>query len=492
MKKGIAILLAALFIFGVFGYAEEAPLAESSAAETGGSGAEEDLLPAEGYASAPQELPAAEQAEESPAEELPEGHAQADASSYADGVTFSGTRTHNSRYARYDVLTGIDVSVFQGTIDWKKVAADGVDFAIIRCGGHFSNEKSGTYYYDTKFEENIKGALENGIEVGVYFFSQAITEEEARKEAAQALQYIGKWKDKLTLPVYLDVEYIYGSTTSGRLYEAKLSKAQQTAVALAFCDSIKAAGLDAGVYAAFVSFNISAADIYAAGYSLWNAHWNTAATLSTWYDVWQHNAHGTVAGISGECDLDYLYRATVLTPMTDVSLSAWYTSYIKAAMEDGLFKGTTPTTFSPENAITREMFVTVLYRMAGSPASDGRSAFSDVVAGEYYEPAVLWAEKIGLTNGMGDGTFGVGREMTRQEMVSFLYRYAGITGLSTAERADISVYSDAENCGEWAREAMRWAVGKGLVQGVSETELSPGGSCTRAQAAAVLVRLQGA
>ena len=489
MKRMVSIILTALLLFGTIGYAEEEAendvLAEESVDEDAGkSGENAELYIIE------EDLPQITSESTLITEEQPEGRAQADASAYADGVTFSGMRAHNSRYARYDVLTGIDVSVFQGTIDWKKVAADGVEFAIIRCGGHYSNESSGTYYYDTKFEENIKGALENGIEVGVYFFSQAITEEEARKEAAQALQYIGKWKDKLTLPVYLDVEYIYGSTTSGRLYEAKLSKAQQTEVALAFCDAIKAAGLDAGVYAAFVSFNISAADIYAAGYSLWNAHWNTTATLSTWYDAWQHNAHGTVAGISGECDLDYLYRATVLTPMTDVSLSAWYTSYIREAMEKGLFKGTTPTTFSPDSAITREMFVTVLYRMAGSPATSGSSEFSDTVAGEYYESAVVWAEKIGLTNGMGDGTFGVGREMTRQEMVCFLYRYAELAGMETAARADISGYSDASACGEWAEDAMRWAVGRGLVQGVSETELLPEGSCSRAQAATVLIRLQ--
>lgn len=424
--------------------------------------------------------------EASPEEYL--GHAQAGYDPFSDGMTYSTQITHNTRYARYNKLEGIDVSEFQGTIDWAKVAADGVEFAIIRIGGRFS--QTGLFYDDGKFIENIKGALANGIEVGVYFFSQAITEQEAIEEANRTLSLLGSYASKLTLPVFLDVEYVNGG---GRLYNAKLSTSQQTAIAKAYCKTIANAGLEAGVYASFLSFGISASELTSAGYAVWHAHWNTSTSLSAWYDVWQFSDTGTVKGISKAVDMNIWYRANCLTAFTDVNLSYWYVDSVRYVVENKLFYGMSDTSFAPDSPMTREMFVTVLYRMAGSPAAGGTSGFSDVKnSSTYYYNAVCWAAANNLVNGMGDGSFGVGRSITRQEMAVFMMRYAAWKGLNvTASSSATSGFADQGSIASWAKDAMNWAVAKGIMVGMSGTELSPGGTTTRAQVAAVLMRLAG-
>ncbi len=140
------------------------------------------------------------------------------------------------------VVKGIDVSKWQGDIDWAKVKASGIDFAIIKVAGR-STGKDGALYIDSKFEQNINGALSNGVQVGVYFFSQAITVQEAREEASLMLEAIKGYK--FTYPVVFDWE------TSGdyRTEYAYLSKTQMNAIASTFCDIIKAAGYTPMVYA---------------------------------------------------------------------------------------------------------------------------------------------------------------------------------------------------------------------------------------------------
>ncbi len=152
-----------------------------------------------------------------------------------------------------------------------------------------------------------------------------------------------------------------------------------------------------------------------------------------------------------------------------------------------LFKGVSETEFAPDGAMTRGMIVTVLHRLAYEPESVA-SDFGDVAAGAYYADAVAWAESNGVVKGCGDGTFAPDQDVTREQLVTILYRYAKDKGIKTSGGADLSRFADAQTVGSYATDAMSWAVGVGLVNGVDENHLQPVGDATRAQVAAILMR----
>lgn len=402
---------------------------------------------------------------------------------YSDGI--AANVSHNKRYESYQKMLGIDVSEFQGRIDWAKVASDGVEFAIVRLGGRRS--QSGEFYEDDTVQYNLAQARANGILVGAYYFSQAITEEEAREEAAESLRILGDFE--LDLPVFLDVEYV---NNGGRLYEADLSAEEQTAICLAYCGAMAEAGLEAGVYAAFLGYPIHAKPLTDAGYYVWHAHWSQSTSLTAWYDYWQFSATGHVNGIVGDVDLDYWYRPAPASGFHDVLEGDWYHDAVVHVVNKGLFNGMGNNLFLPYSAMNREMFVTVLYRLAGSPAVSGSSDFSDVTNSDsWYYNAVLWATQNQIVNGMGDGSFGVGRALSREEMVTLLYRYAAFAGLDrTVENEEaLARFTDVGDIQSWAKEAMLWAVDKGIITGLSATSISPWTSSNRAQVATVMQRV---
>ncbi len=175
-------------------------------------------------------------------------------------------------------------------------------------------------------------------------------------------------------------------------------------------------------------------------------------------------------------------------PFTDVSSSAWYCNSVQKATQWGLFNGTSSSQFSPEVAMTRAMFVTVLYRYEGSPAVSGSTPFTDLSQSYYYD-AVLWASQNGIVNGTTATTFGSNASVTREQMVVFLYRYCGgYKGYHVLDAADLSGYSDANQISSYALDAMKWAVAKGYIKGTSATTLSPQVVATRAQVAEILVK----
>ena len=168
---------------------------------------------------------------------------------------------HAPKYLGVEKLDGIDVSEHQGDIDWAKVKKAGIQFAFIRIGGRGWGS-SGNMYLDRNFVHNVKGALANGIQVGLYFYSQALTVTEARDEAQRVLTYmrpqkgtdlynqlkggIWEYKDKITLPIVMDYEY--SPSPYGRFVAGTISREQATRNAEAFIGEIKAAGFDACVY----------------------------------------------------------------------------------------------------------------------------------------------------------------------------------------------------------------------------------------------------
>lgn len=175
-------------------------------------------------------------------------------------------------------------------------------------------------------------------------------------------------------------------------------------------------------------------------------------------------------------------------PFTDVASGDWYAQAVAYVYRQGLMSGTAQDRFSPDLTTSRAMIVTILHRLAGSPAVTGGSAFTDVAGSDWYAGGVAWASANGIVTGYGDGRFGPNDPITREQLAAILHRYAGFAGQSTAGRADLSGYTDAGQVSAYAADAMGWAVDRGLITGVSAHTLAPGGSATRAQAAAILMR----
>lgn len=194
------------------------------------------------------------------------------------------------------VRYGIDVSKYQGEIDWKKVAADGVEFAIIRCG--YRGSATGSLNEDPYFQDNIRGALENGIEVGVYFFSQALNVAEAMEELNYTLELIRGWD--VTLPVVYDWEQ-YGGRSSAPDWNAV------TDCIVAFCDGVAAAGYQPMTY-----YNPSMAYLRIdlqrlTAYPIWLAHYAQVTNYYYDFQMWQYTSSGHVDGIEGRVDMDILF-----------------------------------------------------------------------------------------------------------------------------------------------------------------------------------------
>lgn len=175
-------------------------------------------------------------------------------------------------------------------------------------------------------------------------------------------------------------------------------------------------------------------------------------------------------------------------PFTDIG-NHWASTYILKAYHGGLFRGMTETTFGPQVKLNRAMFVTVLYRMAGSPATESsETKFSDVGPGQYYTDAVAWAAKTGVTCGVSQTQFAPGKLLDRQEAATMLYRFAELSGHDVTARADLSQFHDTAQVSDWAGDAMAWAVAEELLQGYPGSLLGARASATRAEAAAILVR----
>lgn len=176
-------------------------------------------------------------------------------------------------------------------------------------------------------------------------------------------------------------------------------------------------------------------------------------------------------------------RTVELSGYTDLAANAWYTEAVGYVMSYGLFNGTSDTTFAPNTSMTRGMLATVLHRADGLP--DGELPdFDDVPTGQYYTEAVGWAAERGIVTGYGDGTFGPDDPITREQLAVMLWRYAG---KPTPPNLLLN-FTDADQAGDYAQDALRWAVEQGIINGKGGGILDPKGQATRAEVAAMLTR----
>ena len=211
--------------------------------------------------------------------------------------TENGYKTYLS--GNTEAALGIDISSHQGWIDWYAVADSGIDFVILRAG--YRGYKSGEINRDEYLEYNLETATDAGLDIGLYFFSQAITPEEAQEEAKKLLKYIKGYE--IAYPIYFDWEPVEDTTAR----TATISSSELTACAKAFCETIESAGYTPGVY-----FNLSLAmDYYylyeLKDYEFWLAEYTDIPTFPWEFQTWQYSCTGTVPGIETVVDMNLCF-----------------------------------------------------------------------------------------------------------------------------------------------------------------------------------------
>ena len=216
------------------------------------------------------------------------------------------------KYRDAECLVGIDVSAHQDSIDWQKVADAGVQFVLLRAGYRGSTE--GKLYEDDNFRTFLKGARSAGLQVGVYFFSQATDEQEAFEEAAYVCELLEG--ETLELPVFYDWEHSGAGTRT-----ASASDIDMTACALAFCSAVEDGGFRAGVYFNQTYGNNHLDFVKLKNYALWLAEYNETPTFGYHFDYLQYTDSGVVDGIEGTVDLDLMLISAVPEPSSEPETS---------------------------------------------------------------------------------------------------------------------------------------------------------------------------
>lgn len=276
------------------------------------------------------------------------------------------------------------------------------------------------------------------------------------------------------------------ATTSGgggdtsRSYRVRISSAENGAVT---------ANVTEAEYRSEVLLTVTPAE----GYVLEQLRVETAAEREmALTDVGGNRYTFRMPGADVEVTASFLWTGEIHIPMAfeDVSETDWYHDAVHFVFGKSMMTGTSETTFSPNMEVTRGMIVTILHRLDGSPRAE-LSTFPDVPVTSYYAGAVGWAHTNGIVSGYGgneSGTFGPENNITREQLASILYRYAGKRGYDTAVRGDLTAFEDEGEISDYAREAMSWAVGTGLISGMGNGTIAPASTATRAQAATILQR----
>lgn len=240
---------------------------------------------------------------------------------YAATSTIDGTKyTHPSWYSSstYKLFHGVDVSYWQGTnINWSKVKKSGVDFAFLRCGR--SDADSGSHYKDSTFATNMKNAFAAGVNVGVYYWSEATTTTEAKSEAAYVVSMLKAYKVKVTMPVVMDYEFASGYRSTAaynkwvKAYGVTYARNRIASNAKAFMDVVYAAGYTPVLYSyrsmvdgSSRKFNMSFVNT-GSKYQFWLAQYSTNNSYAGKMNFWQYSSEGSVSGISGDVDRNFWY-----------------------------------------------------------------------------------------------------------------------------------------------------------------------------------------
>ena len=302
------------------------------------------------------------------------------------------------------------------------------------------------------------------------FVVENLAEMQNEETAAQRTELVGTWDcDFSAFPEYGNAQMyiVLSEDGTGKTY-ADLSGTGELNLVSEYTffayDSDPADGKSAGTY---IAMNPDAETVTPGAYEITEIQGKKALVFT-----------------SNEGVITYYLRAQEPGQFQDVAEDAWYYDAVYHCLEQGYFKGESETMFVPGGTMTRAMFATVLYRIAGEPEPAGENPFSDVESGKWYTDAVIWAAGENIIKGYGNGRFGTDDPVTREQMAAIFWRYLG---QPQAENTDLTAFSDADQISGWARDAFAWAVSSGIINGKGSGILDPKGEATRAEVAQIVM-----
>lgn len=268
----------------------------------------------------------------------------------ANSRAVKATFEHPDRYKNHSIYNCIDVSEFQGTIDWNKVRSQGITHAIIRVG--YRGQTTGGLYKDSRYIENINGAYAAGIKVGVYFYSQALSEAEASAEASYIISAIAPYKSKISMQVVMDYEFGLPKEAGGRFYAGCISNTQMTNNCIAFATRVQSNNYEPMIYAnASMLVKYLNRNLLQSKYKIWLAHYTTKTDYAGSIYIWQYTSTGRVNGIAGNVDLDFIYDPIVVPDkvggfkVTETETNSISLEWLKTRNADGynIYRASSPT-----------------------------------------------------------------------------------------------------------------------------------------------------
>ena len=428
---------------------------------------------------------------------------------------------HDERFDGYKIHYGLDVSRYQGSINWQKVADAGAEFVFVRVG--YRGYSSGSLVEDSKAQYNITEALKYGLKVGVYFYSQAITVSEGIEEADYVMSLLegyGIGPEDLELPVVFDVEYPSNSSGSytGRLYNAGLSKSVRTDITLAFLERVESMGYTGCLYGSRSALNgeIKCDMSKINGkYLVWLAAYTKSkkAGYGGPYSFWQYSCKGKVPGINAEVDVDVWYEE----PGADIRITKTVNNGTGEGITVSWTKGSYYSRFKLQRKAGSGSWQTVsdkitdhsyvdkgaekggtkyTYRVAGyhegewgdysETAELTRNPFADVKTSDSYFKALMWAYNNGIVGGTSSTTFSPKDNCTRGQFALMLWRMNGKP--STKDLSN--PFKDVRSTSGFYNGIV-WCYSQGITSGTSAKTYSPGDNITRWQILLMLWKMAG-
>ena len=373
----------------------------------------------------------------------------------------------------YEEKTAKDAAV---TVTLENKGASSVQMNGVKGNDHFTVTAVANEYITLKSGEktDYKIAPKHGLAVGSYTDTITFRTQEGATVSFKATVVVEKKLAPLTVePAALNFGTVEEGYTAPSYQTVTVKNNTDRAIILTQPSS----------YSYEIS-TLSQTALAAGGSATFSIRPRTGLPASQYGGVVEITGGGEKASLNVQFSVS---RPAGPSSFNDVAAGSTFAADIAYVSQKGLMGGVGNGNFNPQAPITRGQLVTILYRLEGQPAVSGLG-FSDVAAGSYCEKAVKWAAATGITNGGTDGLFKPNASITREQMATFLYRYNQHKGYFAMKLADLSTFPDASSIASYAKDAMSWANGSGLINGTGEGRLNPSGGATRGQAAAILHR----
>lgn len=385
----------------------------------------------------------------------------------------------------------IDVSKWQGDIDWVKVKSSGIDGVIIRIGYGYLGK-------DEKFKRNINECNRLKIPYGIYLYSYAYDANFAYAEAEGTVEMLKEIDLNLSYPIYYDIEgFKEWKDDNGVIRKHPTKISDYESIILTYINRMEELGYKDKVhvysYAYYLDTYLNSPNILK--YVSWSAAYSSTPIFNNRYysgiKGWQYSDNGKIDGINGSVDLNCFtgYTYDRMIPFKDTPKDEWYYNAILFVYRNQIMFGESNDNFNPQGKLTRGMLATILWRMEGAPSFENTRSFPDVSNNDYYYSAIKWATSKGVVSGYENGNFGPDDNITREQVVVMLRNYVLYKGkmINNSNNNKLTIFTDYNKISNFALSAMSWAIDENVINGKNNGAiLDPIGNTTRAEVAALI------